>query len=137
MENKELNQESFSYTYSAKEQEEIKKIRQKYASDKELREETSLDRLRAIDRRVNAKAETVALVAGILGALIMGFGMSLVMSDIASILRIANPILWGVIIGVVGIVAVALAYPIYSHVIRKEREKVRDEVIRLSDELMK
>ena len=68
--------ESFTYTYSAKEQEELKKIRQKY----EPKEEDKMDQLRRMDASVTGKATVRALTVGIIGALIMGLGMSLVMS---------------------------------------------------------
>ena len=43
----------------------------------------------------------------------------------------------GIVIGLAGIVVVAMAYPIYQKILKKEREKIAPEIIRLTDELMK
>ena len=126
---------SFKYTYSAKEQDEIKRIRQKYQSE----EEDSMTRLRKLDASATSKATVIALVLGIVGALILGMGMSLIMTDLAVLLgmtRMTN-IIVGTITGVLGVILAALAYPVYSKVLKREREKIAPEILRLTDELMK
>lgn len=135
MENEE--KQTFHYTYSAKEQTEIQNIRKKYESNTE--QEDKLTQLRRLDASVNAKATTVALVIGIIGALIMGFGMSFAMSDLSELLGIHRDVgmILGIIIGVIGIIPISLAYPLYNRTIKKEREKIAPEILRLSDELMK
>ena len=129
------NKENFNYTYSAKEQEEIKKIRKKYAAP--IEEEDKMAQLRRLDASVYSKATTAALVVGIIGALIMGLGMSLVMTDIGAMLGTVLAMMIGIGIGVVGIVLVCLAYPLYNRTLKKEREKIAPEILRLTDELMK
>lgn len=129
------NNEGFNYTYSAKEQEEIKAIRKKYAASEET--EDKMTQLRRLDASVYSKASTAALAVGIVGALIMGIGMSLVMTDIGAVLGTVLAMIIGIIIGVVGIVLVCLAYPIYNRTLKKEREKIAPEILRLTDELMK
>ena len=131
------NKERFTYTYSAKEQEEIKSIRKKYAVQEQT--EDKMAQLRRLDAGVYSKATTAALVVGIIGALIMGIGMSLVMTDIGKIIGLLGgmAMLVGILIGIVGIVLVCMAYPIYNCIIKKEREKIAPEIIRLTDELMK
>lgn len=128
--------ETFNYTYSAKQQEEIKRIRKKYALTDE---EDKMAKLRKLDAGVYQKASTVALIVGIVGALLLGLGMSLVMTDIDKILGSLSDMgmLIGVIIGIIGILIVCLAYPIYEHILKKERERVAPEIIRLTDELLK
>ncbi|MBQ2716256.1 MAG: hypothetical protein IJF21_05605 [Clostridia bacterium] len=135
MQNK--DKETFSYTYSAKEQAEIQKIRDKY--EKPTAEEDKMTQLRRLDASVHSKATAVALVLGIIGALIMGCGMSLIMTDIGAILGAPSNLamLIGVPIGIVGMVLVCLAYPVYNRTVKKEREKIAPEIIRLADELMK
>jgi len=121
------NGSAFSYTYSAKEQEELKRIRQKYAPQ----EEDKMELLRRLDRGVTEKGTVISLILGVLGTLIMGLGMALVM---------VWQEMWfvpGIIIGVIGIVILAAAYPVYNHVTRKERERIAPEILRLTDELMK
>lgn len=135
MENKE--KETFNYTYSAKEQEEIKAIRKKYAAPEET--EDKMAQLRRLDAGVTQKAQAVSLVFGVIGALILGMGMSLAMTDIGKIIGLLGEMamLIGILIGIVGIVLVCAAYPIYNCVLKKERGKIAPEIIRLTDELMK
>lgn len=126
---------SFKYTYSAKEQNEIRRIREKYQS----KEEDGISKLRKMDAKVSQKATAISLVLGILGALVMGMGMSLVMTDLGTIFGMAGiaSMIIGIIIGVPGIILVTLAYPVYDMVLKKEREKIAPEILRLTEELMK
>lgn len=119
--------EQFNYTYSAKQQDEIKRIREKYVS----KEEDKMDQLRRLDQGVTQKGTMYSIIVGVVGALIMGIGMSCCM--------VWQETLFfpGIVIGVIGMVLVACAYPIYNKVIKKEREKIAPEIIRLTDELMK
>ena len=125
----------FKYTYSAKEQDEIKRIRQKYQSQ----EEDGMTKLRKLDASATSKATVIALVLGIVGTLILGTGMSFIMTDLPAILGMTGMtnMIVGIIAGVLGIILVALAYPVYSKVLKREREKIAPEIIKLSDELMK
>lgn len=125
----------FHYTYSAKEQDEVTRIRAKY----QPAEEDKMERLRRLDQSATRRAQIIALTLGILGALVMGIGMSLVMTDMADALGISQEILAviGVGIGFIGIVLVAVAYPCYRAVAKRDREKIAPEIIRLTDELMK
>lgn len=125
----------FRYTYSAKEQDEIKKIRQKY----QRQEEDSMTRLRKLDASATSKATIIALVLGIVGALLLGTGMSFIMTDLAVMLGMTGMtnMIVGIIAGVLGIVLVGLAYPMYSKVLKDERKKIAPEILRLTDELMK
>lgn len=134
MENKNENQ-GFHYTYSAKEQEELKRIREKYTS----REEDKMERLRRLDNSVTQKAQIVSLVFGVVGILILGFGMSLAMSDLGEILGSHRDmaILLGIVIGVAGGILACLAYPMYNFIVKRERKKIASEIIKLTDELMK
>ena len=131
------NKESFRYTYSAKEQEEIKNIRKKYAPREEG--EDKMERLRRLDRSVTDKATTLSLIVGILGALILGVGMSLTMSDLGSLLSLSanQALLVGIAVGLLGLLCVCLAYPLYNHVVKKERTRIAPEILRLTEELMK
>ena len=127
----------FRYTYSAKEREELKKIREKY-THKDPPEESKMERLRRLDRSVTKKAQTVSLVFGIIGTLILGFGMSLAMSELAAIFGeyayLALPV--GITVGVIGGILVCLAYPVYNWVSRHERKRIAHEVLRLTEELL-
>ena len=129
------NKETFHYTYSAKEQEEIKAIRQKYAAPEQT--EDKMAQLRRLDAGVYSKATTAALVVGIIGALILGIGMSFVMTEIGAFLGTALAMAVGIGLGIIGIILVCIAYPLYNRTLKKEREIIAPEILRLTDELMK
>ena len=126
------DKESFKMTYSAKQQEEIRSIRQKFVP----KEESKMDRLRALDARVTQKGTMVSIIVGIIGAMVLGCGMSLIMSDFGKALGdAAFPV--GIVAGALGIALVALAYPVYHRTLKKEREKIAPQIMQLTDELMK
>ena len=133
------NKESFSYTYSAAEQEEIKKIRSKYVSKDLCEKEDKIAYLRRLDNNVVHKATMLSLIVGVIGTLILGFGMSLFMTDLGKILWEFKSfsLIIGIVIGLVGIILVCVAYPIYNYTLKKERDKIAPEIIRITDELMK
>ena len=127
----------FQYTYSAKEQAELKRIRDKYTAPTET--EDKMTRLRRLDASVTNTAQAVALVFGVIGTLILGFGMSLVMTELAESLGISGDaaMVIGIIVGIVGGILASLAYPIYNAIVKAKRKKLAPEIIRLTDELMK
>jgi hypothetical protein len=119
------NKETFRYTYSAKEQEEIEKIRQKYIP----KEENKMEQLRKLDESVTKSGTIAALALGIVSALLLGIGMccSLVWAD-----RYFVP---GIVIGLLGIAGAIAAYPLYNHITAKKREQIAPEILRLTEEL--
>jgi len=119
--------ERFQYTYSAKEQQELQKLREKYLP----KEASKLEQLRRLDQSVTRKGTAVSLIFGILGALILGLGMSCIMVWDKTLF------IPGITIGVIGMTVMALAYPMYHRITEKERKKVAPEILRLTDELMK
>ena len=127
----------FSYNYSASEQEEIKNIREKYRP--QTKEEDKMARLRRLDASVTQTAEAVSLVFGIVGTLILGFGMSLVMSDLAAKMNLdaIAAMVIGITSGIIGGILAGFAYPVYNYIVREKRKKIAPEIIRLTDELMK
>ena len=137
MENNNQKKGGFSYTYSAREQSELKKIREKYTPSTEV--EDKMARLRRLDASVTNTAQAVALAFGVIGTLILGFGMSLCMTDLADILGSHKNIamLIGIIVGVFGGIVASLAYPIYNAIVKARRKKLAPEIISLADELMR
>ena len=117
--------EMFEYTYSAPQQSEIRKIREKYLP----KEETKLDQLRALDAGVTKRGTAVSLVHGILYSLILGLGMSCCMVWAG---RLFLP---GIVIGCIGLAGVAATYPIYNCIVKQDREKIAPEILRLTEEL--
>ena len=118
---------TFQYTYSAKEQEEVKNIRKKYLPQVE----DNLQLLRRLDKGVYQKASVISLIVGIIGTLILGLGMSCCM------VWTENLFVSGIVVGIVGILLICLAYPIYNMTVKTQRKKIAPEIIRLTDELMK
>lgn len=121
------NKDTFQYTYSAQEQEELQQIRSKYLP----KEESKMDKLRRLDAGASQKASRFSLIVGIIGALILGLGMSCCMVW-------AGP--WfvpGIVIGIVGIGLICLAYPLYLRVLKKEQARIAPMVLQLTEELMK
>ena len=137
MDNNNQEQNGFTYTYSAKEQAELKRIRDKYTAPTET--EDKMSRLRRLDASVTNTAQAVALIFGVIGTLILGFGMSLIMTDFAEILGLYRDMAMviGIVIGVIGGIIASLAYPIYNAIVKAKRKKLAPEIIRLADELMK
>ncbi len=130
----EEKKETFTYTYSAAQQEEIAAIRKKYAP--EPIEVDKMEQLRKLDASVTNKATTIALIVGILSALIMGTGMSLVMTDLGAKLGMTSVLIPGIVIGIIGMVGVIAAYPLYQVVLKKQRTKVAAQILKLTEELM-
>lgn len=96
-------------------------------------------RLRRLDASVTNTAQVVALVFGVIGTLILGFGMSLIMTELAEALGISGnaAMMIGITVGVAGGILASLAYPIYNAIVKTKRKKLASEIIRLTDELMK
>ncbi len=126
------NKEGFSFTYSAAQQQEVEDIRKKYLP----KEEDKMEQLRKLHAIPTQKAQAASLAVGIIGALIMGTGMSLAMTDIGAMLG-NFALVVGIFVGFIGMVLVALAYPIYNRVLKKNRGKIAPEILRLSAELLK
>jgi hypothetical protein len=137
MDNHNQDKSGFTYTYSAREQAELKRIRDKYTAPTEL--EDKMTRLRRLDASVTNTAQSVALIFGVIGTLILGFGMSLCMTDLGEILGSYRDmaLIIGIILGVIGGILASLAYPIYHAIVNAKRKKLAPEILRLTDELMR
>ena len=120
------DKETFQYTYSAPEQSEVKKIREKYLP----KEMTKMDQLRALDASVTRLGNVVSIVHGILFTLLLGLGMSCCM------VWAGTWFLPGIVIGCVGLAGVAATYPIYSHIVKQDKAKLAPEILRLTEELI-
>ena len=111
----------------------VQKIRTQYTE----KEHTGLDELKELDTKVKRPANVFAYIFGSISAIIMGAGMSLVMTDIAETVGIQNPMLYGIIIGIVGMFMAIINYPIYKGILGRRRKKYADKIIELSDKIMK
>ena len=95
-----------------------------------------MEQLRKLHAVPTQKAQSASIAVGVIGALVMGTGMSLAMTGIGAALG-SSAMLLGIVIGVAGMVLVALAYPVYNRILKKERQRIAPEILRLTDELMK
>ena len=111
----------------------VQKIRTQYTE----KEHTGLDELKELDTKVKRPANVFAYIFGSISAIIMGGGMSLVMTDISETVGIENPMLYGIIIGIVGMFMAIVNYPIYKGILGSRRKKYADKIIALSDKIMK
>ena len=97
---------------------------------------SELDALRELDARVKRPANVFGYVFGSLSAVIMGAGMSLVMTDIGTTIGIADPMIPGIAIGIVGMFMALINYPIYKRIMSSRRKKYADKIVKLSDKIM-
>lgn len=121
------NDKDFHYTYSAKEQEEIRAIQRKY--DPRRPEENKLEQIRRLDRSVGRPGKILALVQGIIGVLVFGVGMSLVM--------VWEKMVSGILVGLAGIAILVLIYPIKNAIDKKRRAEFAPAILQLTEELKK
>lgn len=111
----------------------VQKIRTQYTE----KEHSQLDALKELDKKVKKPANAFAYVFGAIGAIIMGGGMSLVMTDIGATLGIENTMVIGIAVGIVGMFMAIINYPIFKKFLASRRKKYADEIIKLSDNIMK
>lgn len=121
--------DKFNYSYSAPtedERREIDGIRRAYLPEK--KQISKLDRLRALDKKVNNAATISSLSLGMVGLLLFGLGMAMMLSWK----------IWigGAVVSFFGIIPMALAYPVYKRVLKQQKTKHREEILRLSEELL-
>lgn len=111
----------------------VQKIRSQYTE----KETTELEELKALDKKVKKPANIFAYVFGSIAAIIMGSGMSIVMTDIGTILGMEDAMIPGIIIGIVGMIMALVNYPVYKRILDSRRSKYADEIITISDKIMK
>lgn len=124
MENK---NERFEYTYSSEQQKEIEQIRKKYLPPME----DKMEQLRKLDQSTTTKGMIYSISLGIVGTLILGLGMCCCL-EWGEVLFIP-----GIIIGLLGMITLGIAYPVYVRVTKKEREKIAPQILALTEELTK
>ena len=110
----------------------VQKIRSQYTE----KESTELDALRELDAKVKRPANVFSYVFGSISAIIMGAGMSLVMTDIGATIGIADPMIPSIAIGIVGMLMAIINYPIYKRIMSSRRKKYADKIVKLSDKIM-
>lgn len=110
----------------------VQKIRTQYIE----KQHTELDELKALDIKVKRPANVFAYTYGSAGAIVMGTGMSLVMTEIGAVIGLASAMIPGIAIGVVGLGMAVTTYPIYKGILSARKRKYADQVLSLSDRIM-
>lgn len=110
----------------------VQKIRTQYIEQ----EHTQLDQLKALDAQVKRPANAFAYIYGSLSAIVMGAGMSLVMTDIGLMLGLTSAMVPGIVIGVIGLAMALTTYPIYKNILSSRRKKFAEEILALSDSIL-
>ena len=121
----ENNNERFEYTYSARQQEEIEKIRQKYMP----KEKDELAELKRLDAEVTRPGTIAGIVIGIVGTLIFGAGMSMALVWTDTLLIV------GIVMGIVGFAVLGVAYPVYCKITEKQKEKIAPQILELTEQM--
>jgi len=111
----------------------VQKIRTQYTETTH----TELDALKALDTKVKKPANVFAYTYGSVSAIVMGSGMSLVMTDIGATIGLASAMVPGIAIGVVGMVMALSTYSIYKKILNKRKKQYAPEILKLSESIMK
>ena len=112
----------------------VQKIRTQYTEKNESVK--NLDVLRELDAEVKRPANIFGYLFGSISAIIMGTGMSLVMTNIGEKIGISSSMPLGIAIGVIGMIMAISTYPIYKKLLASRKAKYADEIIKLSDKIM-
>ena len=111
----------------------VQKIRTQYTE----KQHTQLDNLKALDAKVKRPANVFAYTYGSIGAVVMGAGMSLVMTEIGAIIGLANAMIPGIVVGVVGMGMALTTYPIYKKLLNNRKKKYAPAIMQLSEKLLR
>ena len=110
----------------------VQKIRTQYTEAKH----TELDELKALDAKVKKPANVFAYIYGSVSAIVMGAGMSLVMTDIGATIGLASAMVPGIVIGIVGMGLALTTYPIYKRILNRRKKKFAPRILALSEKIM-
>ena len=127
MNDKTRSEASFSYTYSARQQKELEEIRRKYLPE----EPDRMAQIRRMDAGVTRRGTIAAVTLGSVSCLVMGLGMCCIM------VWAGRWFVPGIVIGLIGIVGMAGAYPLFVHTTQKERKRIAPQILKLTEELIK
>ena len=111
----------------------VQKIRTQYTE----RQHTELDELKTLDAKVKKPANVFAYTYGSVSAIVMGAGMSLVMTEIGAVIGLTSTMVPGIAVGVVGMGMALSTYPIYKKILSNRKKKYAPEILKLSEKIMK
>ena len=110
----------------------VQKIRSEYTE----KQHTELDALKTLDAKVKRPANVFGYAYGSIGAVVMGAGMSLVMTDIGTMIGMTKTMFSGVAVGIVGMGMALTTYPIYKKILSKRRAKFAPQILKISENLV-
>lgn len=108
----------------------VSKIRTAYTP----KQQDGLDELRRLDAKVRRPTQVFSYILGSLGALIMGAGMCVIMTEFGDALG-AYATLVGIAVGALGLTVAVCAYPIYRAVSEHRKNKIASEILSLVEKL--
>ena len=111
----------------------VEKIRSQYTQS----QHTGLDALKALDAKVKKPANVFGYIYGSIGTIVMGSGMSLVMTDIGTMLGMTETLIPGIAVGIVGLAMSCTTYPIYKKILSSRKKKYAAQILELSEQVMK
>ena len=111
----------------------VEKIRSQYTEP----QHTDLDALKALDAKVKRPANIFGYTYGSIGAIVMGAGMSLVMTDIGTMLGMTETLIPGIAVGIVGLAMSCTTYPIYKRILNSRKKNYAHQIMELSDRITK
>ena len=111
----------------------VEKIRSQYTEQ----QHTELDALKTLDAKVKKPANVFGYLYGSIGAMVMGTGMSLVLTDIGSMLGMTETLIPGIAVGLVGLIMVLTTYPIYKKILKSRKKKYANQILALSERITK
>lgn len=120
-------QKNFSYTYSARQQEEVLAIRQKYLPPAE----DKMEQLRKLDRQTNLPGTIAAIVVGLSGAFLFGLGLCCTTIESWSIYFMP-----GIFVGLLGLLLMIVTIPLHYAVTKYMRRRMAKRVLAITDELL-
>lgn len=103
-------------------------IKSKYETNQKTSE---VAKLKELDKKVTKGPKIFSYIYGSISTLILGIGMCLAMEVIGKIMAL------GICIGVVGIALMISTYFIYKKMVEKNKKKYGNEIIELSDKILK
>lgn len=123
----------------------VQKIRAIYGEANGEKTITDVEAIKILDAKVKRPATVFGYVFGSISAVIMGCGMSLVMTDIGEIIGLSGltlygigaPLFVGISVGVLGLILSLLTYPIYSGILKSRKKRYAPEILELSDKILK
>ncbi len=112
----------------------VEQIRSQYLEQEQ--KPSAMEELKALDAKVKLPATVFAYSFGILGTIVMGAGMSLIMTDLYAFFGLTNGLVAGIVVGVLGMVMVGLNWPIYNAILDARKKKYAAQILELSDKLL-